>query len=829
MLRIELPTAVLGYLLQGNSVAVTGLAGSGRSHMLRIVSEELANRGINVLTIHGNSSFADRPLSALSLAGIEIDATTTLGGVTSLAAATTALENLIGRRSSVIIIDDADELDWGTAGVLVELRRRRDVPLLMTGDKGVVRPLVWQELITAARPAVTIPLSEMLFAEVSQMISKLLDGTADATAVSAIAATSGGLPGVIVSLVQVGRQNGRLTKNDGIWQVNGNLYSPGISPALQALLRGLDDSCVVALTKISQDDDLTFPAAIEELGRDKVTELIHSGLLRIDAVSGTQALRVFPPALGDYLRASMFVPMEESLLHSLLVTHPTGLTGVEAANLANRIMSHWGERVSQAWAVWDVDRRPVTAIPLLVSLFSGGSSFEVVQTVLSQTEISGDDTEITQFVVLKATYTAIVLSQLDEAIAMIKGRMDIDIEWNARLWAHIIHLSIICRGLPDAELLAHLDEDDSGDDMVAVTKAEVLITQGKVNQAREILADIEPKSVRVAALKQTFDGLAMVLGDDVIGGTDWAINHLEEAVEQLNPRLISSNAYVTTLGLAMQGRFDEIESVVEIVYRLAEPSVVENYYKSGLFFMGSFIATWEGRGEYARTLAMQAKSLGSVMGPFPAMYGDLEELSRKEVETGKVWEVVCDLIKRGFVTPAIFLALDAVEISDNPKAVAALNALAKDIDGRAIKTLMKYINQVASGKIEGFAELIDELRQNCGPLDTTRARITWALRLRAAGDMSGWLEEAMAAWREAGAINRPCVGLFDRLSQAVDLSARESEMANYAALGQSSPSIAAKMGVSARTVEAHLQSVYRKTGVSNREDLRRLLRSWLSL
>lgn len=56
------------------------------------------------------------------------------------------------------------------------------------------------------------------------------------------------------------------------------------------------------------------------------------------------------------------------------------------------------------------------------------------------------------------------------------------------------------------------------------------------------------------------------------------------------------------------------------------------------------------------------------------------------------------------------------------------------------------------------------------------------------------------------------------------LTRREREIAALAAGGSRNAEIAAQLHVSIRTVETHLQKVYRKLGVSNRRDLADALR-----
>jgi len=56
-----------------------------------------------------------------------------------------------------------------------------------------------------------------------------------------------------------------------------------------------------------------------------------------------------------------------------------------------------------------------------------------------------------------------------------------------------------------------------------------------------------------------------------------------------------------------------------------------------------------------------------------------------------------------------------------------------------------------------------------------------------------------------------------------DLTPREREIALLAAAGASSREIAGRLVISVRTVDNHLQNVFRKLGVTRRQDLPRVL------
>ena len=59
--------------------------------------------------------------------------------------------------------------------------------------------------------------------------------------------------------------------------------------------------------------------------------------------------------------------------------------------------------------------------------------------------------------------------------------------------------------------------------------------------------------------------------------------------------------------------------------------------------------------------------------------------------------------------------------------------------------------------------------------------------------------------------------------EAAELTPREREIALLAAAGASSREIAGRLVISVRTVDNHLQSAYRKLGVSRRQELSRIV------
>ena len=391
------------------------------------------------------------------------------------------------------------------------------------------------------------------------------------------------------------------------------------------------------------------------------------------------------------------------------------------------------------------------------------------------------------------------------------------------------HLILMCDRIPDPSLLELPAANGVSQDTLLLARAEAMIAQGRVDDAAQELARLSPLDERVAVIHQTMESLVLVLGDDVSTGVEIAVRRLRDSVVALDAQSISGHAYAAVLGMCMLGRFDELESVVEILYRLGDANAFQNRYKAGLFMLGAFVADWQGRRDYAHSLALQANSLNIGVGPFPGMLASRDPSFASAGTAEDVWNEVDNLLGRGFTVAAVFLAILAVEMDPARTRAEALISVGTASQSGVVRALTRYIAAVVSGDLDHFEGAVGDLREACGPLDATRATITWALMLRERGDLAGSLERAEAAWAESRRINGPCEGLFARLVAAVDLTAREIEVARYASRGLSSVEIAAKVGIATRTIEAHLHSVYRKTGVNSREELRQIARTWLSL
>lgn len=823
-------------LRNGFSVHLIGLPGSGRSQVFRLVAEKLSLAGVGIIWMRGSRLLAQRPLSSLALAGVLAGGQTAAApGDTLLKQAVDAFEARVKRPYTVLLVDDAADLDWASAGIIATVRSKRDFPILMASPPSIYHDEVLGELLVTAQPGVEIALDGLLLEQVYHLANTLLDGVLESSATSQIATLSGGLPGLVQAIVAVGRRTGRLALHDGMWRATSGLWDEQLGSVLRPFLTGLDQNEIDSLTQLACSGPIMSLQAEELVGPAMVRKLTQIGLLRFE--QGGE-ISVFPPALAELLRrAGGLADNPHCLAPSSAGTFEPDrglgvLVGLDAAAFANQACLYWQEKIAECLAEWNQNRVPATALPLLVALRSGAADSEKTNMVLTETERSADDLlALTNFVTLSATYRATWGQDLAGALAELHQHEQDFPESVGYIRACEAHLILICERVPHSTLLELpiASEDPLAEELLRVARIEAMLACGEMVSAAELLADFHPSGERAASATQVFNGLVRVLGDDADGGVEWALTHLRDAMERLEPTIVAGHAYVAALGMAVLGRFSELDSVVEIAFRLVNTNSFQSHYQTGLFLLASTVAAWEGRTDYARSLAVQAISLIPGNGPFPGMLAALQVLSQPTIAAGHLWDQVDDLLDRGYVTSAVYLAVMAVELEPEAARVATVVERGAGAQSRVLQAMSRYIASVAADDVDQLVHVIDELREVCGPLEAMRAGITRALMLRDAGDSEGWLEQAEAAWHEGKGLGRHCGGLFARLIERVDLTPREAEAVGFAAQGRSASEIASTIGVTNRTVEAHLLAAYRKIGVRSRQELQPVISTWLTL
>ena len=153
------------------------------------------------------------------------------------------------------------------------------------------------------------------------------------------------------------------------------------------------------------------------------------------------------------------------------------------------------------------------------------------------------------------------------------------------------------------------------------------------------------------------------------------------------------------------------------------------------------------------------------------------------------------------------------------EAVDRLRELATEVEGDLIVARVAHVDALVADDVEGLGQVSCAFEAMGAWLLAAEAAASVAVGLRRAGDP----RRAVGAELRAAELARRCHGATTPALRTIQtqalLSAREIEVAALAAAGLANKEIAARLTVSVRTVENHLQRVYEKLGVARRADL----------
>ena len=163
-------------------------------------------------------------------------------------------------------------------------------------------------------------------------------------------------------------------------------------------------------------------------------------------------------------------------------------------------------------------------------------------------------------------------------------------------------------------------------------------------------------------------------------------------------------------------------------------------------------------------------------------------------------------------------------LGDAAAAAPELARLAPRVDGPFAADAAAHAAALVAGDGAALLAVAERYAERDALLVAAEAADAAAAAHRDAGRQAS----ARAAAARAGVWLTRCEGARPptllAAPDAVDLTPREREIALLAAAGSSSREIAGTLVVSVRTVDNHLQSVYRKLGVTRRQDLPRVLK-----
>ncbi|MBO1266483.1 LuxR C-terminal-related transcriptional regulator [Arthrobacter cavernae] len=315
------------------AVLLVAEPGLGKSALAEAIAQDLADEMI-IMRVHGSPSLANVPYGVLAPYLVDLPEDPTSSHVAILRAFWAQFERLRAGRELplLLLVDDAHELDSATANVIVDL---------ITAN--------WAKVVVSCRPRPGLPPSLMQLwydsmaerfdleplgrDDVNDVAEHILGGPVLPSTTHMLWTASEGNPMLLNCLLEDGRANGSIVRNNGVWLLAGPLATGG--PALTGsvrnqLLRRTPQERE-ALTMIALAEPVSLSALEATSGADMVQALVDSQLVEMSADGGEQ-LRLRHAVYGQAIR-SMVSSSRSLQLRQQLISYLDSQPGSEAALL----------------------------------------------------------------------------------------------------------------------------------------------------------------------------------------------------------------------------------------------------------------------------------------------------------------------------------------------------------------------------------------------------------------------------------------------------------------------------------------------------------------
>jgi DNA-binding CsgD family transcriptional regulator len=835
----------------GSSIDVVGGRGSGRSAFLRELRSRLEAAEWTVVVVRGVASLRAHPLAAMHLAGIGIHVDIRTAPLPRTA---DALRNALTSSRSVLFLDDWDDLDEASWGVAESVRRRYGIPIVISRLKGLrARHTPSGLSASTLEPSFVIDMSPVTYDELEHVVNDHLGGPVDSGTMSRIFAKSGGVVGLALCVVDTAVRECRMQETGGTWSATRDLWSPGMSGVIEAHLESLDPSARDALETIALVGASDTETIRNLVGWQHLEELEERALIRFYASGRRLLATVVPPLLVEYFRheplTARRIRLTERIVDALGTTEstdailaglgtPPGQIAESDAIFARLHHEQARTRRMITGAEWTRTPSPATAVAYVEALLDSGQYRGRVEEVLAHDLTApgvADEHELVSLAIVRAQWRAHVHDDLDGALEDLAGVARTYRTFGRNADAASVVLETNLRRLPAnwAERL-EVHDDLPGTVKTALREAQlgVLIGLGRFASARRVLDLIRSGDRSLEGPVPGFLYGLLLLGEgDHAAALAWAQRGFDEARATLDLGSARSYAWVTSLCLAVQGSYDNAETLVATVFAAGDPSPLGIGSHQGLLTIASVVAARRGHGDLAERYLHDLTSLDLPDGPLPGQSrswatAQLQTYNgRSEAGAAEIWAASEALWKRGARFAACTGFLAALEIEPDEARLALARKHAAQVEGEFIAAHLDYLEAQATPDPDAMMAVAPRLKKTGRPghaIGAYQLAETWLRRAARTG-------EARAVRAECAAFVNSLDGReYDTsrfLATPIRLTERELEIGRLVSMGQTNREIAADLVLSVRTVESHLHRMTRKIGARNRHEVKEFILS----
>lgn len=825
------------------SVELVGSHGSGRTTLLEHVRLHLLERSFHVLSLHGVSSLKSRPLAAFGLAGF---ATTSDNRVSGIGAIVQEVLDRLPEGRSVILVDDGDQLDELSWGVLAAVQTRRSLPIVYTR-------LVLPASVPAAGPGglgttVTIELAPLRYDELATAISARAGSPVEAATLSLVYAKSAGNIGLACAIIDSGIRESYIESREGVLAATKPVWSASLEHHVQRLIEPLTNEQRDLLEILAFAGAVDIETAEMVSGAKDLEELEELSFVKVFPSADRPLVTVHPPLLVDYFRTTLRPVRRRRLLLSLTSVLEPGesieLQGIEpgsddtTAQFVHLVHEHQRTRRIVARSEWKRAGTLASAVRYIQTLFDGSYALEALDEIfeksrplLSGVHGTGDETRANWFV-MHAEHLAYNHWEPSEAIEELRTAAPTVGRFAGLLLARSTEIENDLIGAPDLTILPDPEVDDESEARVraAVHRAHALVatTQGR-------LADSESHLCAIVQLVGDLDPIASVLTSmnlavqgEVPAARASAEKGIGDCRAQFDPAGMRAFGAVLAFCGMIEGRYFDVEDVLDEMMTLGSPigkPPFAPFADLSLTIMSSVVATRRGRRSIAEQRDDALRRMQIPDGAFPTLQRSWafgQSLASTGDFVGAADLIAADgdvLWQRGAFLAAALAYNSALELDPQTERLRKYRKRIESVEGRIVSGAFSLTAAVIEEDAHSLMRLAEDFVQ------AQRFSLAFSA-LRAAAEQfanAGDAEAAESAQQRLEEVSQALEpGTYDPnrfRTVFVELTARELEIARYAASGLSNQQIADELVLSVRTVESHLHRVMRKAGVERRTQL----------
>jgi len=828
----------IAYVRSGVDVAVYGRPGSGRTTFLSRLADELRTGGANVRVVLGIPS-----LKNMSLAGVaELFQDPGLNPrTTGVAGFSQRLSAEAASGQFVLIVDDADQLDEASWGVIRAAQYRAGFPVVTCHLR--TREVLQDATSSYLARAYRVALEPLRLDELGMLLESRGRGPVGPATLSRIFGMSGGIPGLAVGIFDVGVQEGRLENHDSGWSATSELWSATLGRLVERHVGPLPSREREALELLSLSGPLDLDSVLTLVGDEIVERLEEQAVLTFALVDGRYRSAVVPPLIAEYFRHLVLPARTKRLSRGVegliadraLASVPREPAGLHApqpdAMFVRAVQDAARARLARSRADWGEEPNAEHARAYLAALGNAEISDEDVRAIIARTT-NDDPLAAARLVSWHAAWLA-GRGHSRQAQDLLQDAEAAAPRYRPLLQAMHVRIRVLYDGYvgdarADIDDPIGLPPEQSGS--VHVIRAACELISGRVMAAEQELAAVDPHSTGEDwADFESTRGLIRLAKGEHAEATVLAYRALDRARAGLDATSIRTTAYFAALCQLIQGNYREVSALVETALAVGTPNSNSPTSLLGALCIGSIAAGRTGNPGLAQTRLEQADRLLVSHGPFPGMAttwarsqihlsGGRAGAARQELREGAelLW-------RRGAKWSSVLENLIELELWPEEDRLAELRPRFDEIDGEFVAALRAYVEGLVREDPTQLEESAPRLLRTGRTGFAVNAYDRAAQYFEQQGS-SVDSERSRLAGEDLVASLEP--GTFDAArfrSADILLTAREIQLARLASMGWSNQQIANELVLSVRTVESHLHRIMKKTATSSRRDLSRFL------